>query len=135
MKNLGLMLFGAALLAGTALPTEQSFGAVIRPVPDLNTLTADADVLVSGHGSIDLDVNSGFTSPTTVFFGGAETPQSFNVDGANGAQVTISGLGDTDPFLNFAIAVTDLGTPSSFTFVFSIPAPVQLVGLQILVAS
>jgi hypothetical protein len=43
------------------------------------------------------------------------------VGGASGGLIRAEGTGDTDPFIAFAISATDLGSPSEFAFLFTIP--------------
>ena len=52
-----------------------------------------------------------------------EVPEGtiFETESEDGATVSVSGIGDSDPFIQMGLAITDTGAPSSFSFTFRIP--------------
>lgn len=107
----------AICLLSSALLSAQDAGA---------TVVSSLPVVTAGSNSLGITLPAGFLPDGSIWFGSPDASASWLI---GDDVITVSGGGNPDPFVNFAVGVIDVGAPSTFHFVFSIPLSPLLVGL------
>lgn len=113
---------GTAATVGLGCSVETSFSAIISEQP--------APTASGGIGGTCNDIPT-FKDGKQFFFGEGDLGTTIqNEEGV----LTIGGSGNSDPFIAFAISAVDIGGPTTFTVVITIPI-VPLVGAYSVSAS
>lgn len=119
VRGIGL-LGSAALLLAAAVPSAEA-----APIPVLPEVTIDIDGQVFDVGSLGVETELGYQ------YGAPGSP--LVVETPTGDQVSIYLFFDQDPAVTYSIGVTDVGSPSLFSFSFggaivSTAGPTQVLG-------
>ncbi len=122
MKHFTVSIGLAAVLAASPGAFGVTIGSDLDnllPIP--NTLTVDGQSVDLSQYIQFLDKQSEEpVEPGTPALISIPTT-TFTVGGSDGALITLSGSGDTDPFFALALGFTDLGAPSSFAVLVDVP--------------
>lgn len=120
------MAAAGAILASSASMRAEASSSTARPtLPEPSNNTPGASIMIDGNSA---PIPSGFVpgSASQVYFGSPTGP--LGGSDITGDTFSVSGGGSIDPSINFALGVTDVGAPSTFTFAFTIPLSPSLSG-------
>ncbi len=108
----------ALTMAGLAFSLAASNASVVTSTSLSVTIDGSSFSVPSFQSGKEIVFGDGSAGPNGAVVEESFAPFQFENSAATGI---VSAVGNTDPFISFALSVTDIGAPSSFVFIFTIP--------------